>query len=455
MDTAETLLAQVREACARLGIAQTTFGRLAVNDGKLVNRLEQGGKVRWETIERVHKFIEERSGQSATTLRAAFGPPVVNAKSSYFRFYGNRHKYLMFVNTSSEKKKIASLALEELAQSSPTPPAIRIFDGGAGDGTTLSYLLRGMHSRFRWLPFYVVAKEISLENVRMTLEKMHDRFQEHPATMLVMTNLRFGDAAWLQPTNDAKPVVWHEVALQGSTSGEFEEQIAGLIPFLVENWQATISERTGHPVYQKPVVLVLYREDHRFLLEPIRPTRGGARADFDMVLLSQPYRATAPLDFKVGKIIGPLSRALAPGGRLVGVQSYGRDPGAEIIQRIWPDEPSFPHDRHSILRSLRKWLGGSAVGYHFHAQSDARAIFRYDFHALPMEMKPGGSDFSMSTLFGAWNAASYVGQIDDRRIATAMLEDRHLDATREVLRAHKGLWFHDEYFVVSRRHGLT
>ena len=32
-----------------------------------------------------------------------------------------------------------------------------------------------------------VAKEISLEDVRLGLEKMPDRFVEHPATVLVIT----------------------------------------------------------------------------------------------------------------------------------------------------------------------------------------------------------------------------------------------------------------------------
>jgi len=38
-----------------------------------------------------------------------------------------------------------------------------------------------------------------------------------------------------------------------------------------------VSPKTGNPVYDRPVVLVLYREDHKFLLDPIipRPRRHG------------------------------------------------------------------------------------------------------------------------------------------------------------------------------------
>ena len=40
-----------------------------------------------------------------------------------------------------------------------------------------------------------MAKEISLEDVRLGLEKMPDRFYEHGNTVLVITNLSYADAA--------------------------------------------------------------------------------------------------------------------------------------------------------------------------------------------------------------------------------------------------------------------
>ena len=49
--------------------------------------------------------------------------------------------------------------------------------------------MRAVHARFPTMPLYVVAKEISYEDVRLMLEKMADRLFEHPATVLVVTNL--------------------------------------------------------------------------------------------------------------------------------------------------------------------------------------------------------------------------------------------------------------------------
>jgi hypothetical protein len=46
-----------------------------------------------------------------------------------------------------------------------------------------------------------------------------------------------------------------------------------------------------------------------------------------------------------------------------------------------------------------------------------------------------------------------VAQIDDERLARAVGERKYLDATREVLQQHGGLWFLDESYVVSRKRG--
>jgi len=56
-----------------------------------------------------------------------------------------------------------------------------------------------------------------------------------------------------------------------------------------------------------------------------------------------------------------------------------------------------------------------------------------------------------STAFAAWNAAVYVAQIEDDRLAEMTENSRTLEATREVLRKHNGLWFYDESYVISRR----
>jgi SAM-dependent methyltransferase len=368
-----------------------------------------------------------------------------------FRFYDNRQKYLMFVNTCSEKWVVAKRAAEEMESLTPHPPALRVFDAGMGDGTVLTRLMRTMHSRYERIPFYIVGKEISLEDVRLTLEKMPDRFYEHPNTVLVITNMHYAEAPWLTPRNGAE-VVWREVALHGDSASEFDAEIERLQPFLAENWRAQVSKKSGNPIYEKPVVLVIYREDCKFLLDQVLPRRSDQRADYDLVLASQPYRARASTEFKARRVVAPLARALAPGGRLLGIHSHGHDPGLEIIQRVWPGEEPFISDRHALLSATRDELGHEALGFNFMGGTDEQSLFRYDMHTLPGEIDgQAAASIGTSTLWAAWNAATYVAQIEDERLAEAMTTDAYLNATREVLKRRGALWFYDESYVISRR----
>ena len=455
---AERLLREITDYCRKTGVAESTFGRLAVNDGKFVNRLREGGRITTNTFDRVRSYI---AGGAADTVVdapertrgaprpvAASGPAAPPDRN--FRFFDNRQKYLLFVSTCSEKAVVAQRVKMELANIHPRPPAVRIFDAGVGDGTVLTRVMRAMHHRFATMPFYIVGKEISLEDVRLTLEKMPDRFFEHPATVLVMTNLYYREAPWLVPSSltAASGLAWHELALTGTTGHEFEEQITALAPFLAEHWRAHVSPTSGNPVYERPAVLVIYREDHRFLLDPIIPRRGGTAADYDLVIASQPYRARAPLDFKAARVIAPLAKSLGRGGRLLAIHSHGHDPGLEILQGMWPGENPFQHDRHQMLKAVKEALGPAARDLNFNTYSDARSLFRYDMHTLPTEIS---SSIGTSTLFAAWNAAIYVGQVEDARLEDAIRHGRYLQVTSDVLLQHGGLWFQDESYVISRR----
>jgi hypothetical protein len=314
----------------------------------------------------------------------------------------------------------------------------------------LSRVMRALHARFPTMPLYAVAKEISYEDVRLMLDKMADRLFEHPATVLVITNLYYAEAPWLTPRSatSAQSLIWKDVALSGNTAHGFAEQIGELEGFLAENWRAGISPATGNPVYTRPVILTLRREDHSFLLDPIMPRPGRVMADYDLVIASQPYRARASVEFKASKIVAPLVRSLRPGGRLIGIHSHGGDPGMEIIDGVWPGDNPFTSDRHAILRQVKHELGAAARHYNFNASSDARSIFRYRMHTLPDEVN---GPIGTSTLFAAWNAAIYVAQIEDIRLSEVVRDGRYLEATDRVLKQHGGLWFNDETYVISRR----
>ena len=101
-------------------MAESTFGRRAVNDGKFVARLRDGARVTPETLERVNQFMVRHGAKGAgeappellPLIRATVAQPqvaVVREKAEpekNFRFFDNRQKYLLFVNTCSEKDEI-------------------------------------------------------------------------------------------------------------------------------------------------------------------------------------------------------------------------------------------------------------------------------------------------------------------------------------------------------------
>jgi hypothetical protein len=381
------------------------------------------------------------SDASAATPADANKPP--------FRFYDNRQKYLAFVNTCNEKSAVARRAAQELSHLRPSPPALRLFDAGMGDATVLSRLMRSTHQLFPTVPLLVVAKEISLEDVRLGLDKMPDRFFEHPATVLVVTNLNYAEAPRLMPRDaqSAAALNWQEVRLTGHSAAEYSEQIEELAPTLDYGWQTKPSPKSGNPIHVRPSVLVIYRDDHKFLLDSVIPKPGRIFESYDLVLASQPWRARMHAQFKAQKVLAPLASSLAPNGRMLVIQSFGKDPGLEIIQRLWPNENPFAVDRTQLVAALKTELGRDAKDFTFTSYPDEKAVFRYDMHTLPSEIS---DRIGTSTLYAAWNAAIYVNQIEDERLDPAN-NGAYLDAVQAVLQKHGGLWFNDETFTVTRR----
>ncbi len=369
-----------------------------------------------------------------------------------FRFFDNREKYLMFVTTCGEKWAVAEQVGAEIADFAPQPPALHLFDAGTGDGTVLASSLRRLHAAFPNVPFVVVGKEISVEDLRLTLEKLPDRFAEHPQMVVVMTNMHYSEAPGLCPNTEEKKAAlqWREVALDGGTSHEFETQINGLRPLLRDWWQVRTSEKTGNPLYRQPSVLVLYRGDQKFVLDAVIPRQGACDLSYDLVIAAQPYRARHPVDVKVRTVLEPLAGALAPGGRMITVQATGQDPGMEIIRSVWPGEHPFQTPGPMLVRVLLESLAASAPEARFEADSDDQSLFRYGLHVMPTEVE---EHIGTSTLLAAWNAAVYVAQIDDHQVSEAMSTGVYLDAAREVLARHGGLWFIDESFVIVRQPG--
>ena len=370
-----------------------------------------------------------------------------------FRFYDNRQKYLMFVTTTAEKWAVVEHIEPELDRLRPTPPCLRVFDAGVGDGTVLSGVLRRLHERFPTVPFLVVGKEISLEDVRLSLDNMPDRLVEHPETVLVFTNLYYYEAPYLEPGQAPKSEAENEpvrldVRLSGTTSSDFERQIRALQDDIADLWQVVASPKTGNPRYVTPTILTVSRQDRAFVLDSVMP-KPGPQMEYDLILAVQPYRARLAAERKVDYVLGPMAEALAECGVMIGVQATGQDPGMDIVREVWPGERPFQTPGPTLVRLLMERLTRTLPERRYLERTGAgeTGLFRYHMHTMPSEL---GESIGTSTLMAAWNAAVYVAQIDDERLNEAMADNRYLAATAEVLERYGGLWFIDEIFSVQR-----
>src|SRR5262245_55791680 len=77
---AQDLLQEISDFCRQTGLAESTFGRRAVNDGKLANRLRNGGRITTETLDRIRSFMASNRSPQMTLrptiiARNAEAPP--------------------------------------------------------------------------------------------------------------------------------------------------------------------------------------------------------------------------------------------------------------------------------------------------------------------------------------------------------------------------------------------
>jgi hypothetical protein len=365
------------------------------------------------------------------------------------RFFDSRAAYLMFTTATNEKSVVADRIGTELDKVGPGESAFRLFDAGMGDGSVLSQLMRRMHTVFPHIPWLVLGKEISIEDVRLALGRMPDRLFEHPELVLVVTNMSNREAPTLTPMGDnAADLNWIEAPLEGATADDFSRQIRHLFDRLAHCWEVVTSPTTGNPLYARPSVLVIYRKDREFLLRRVIPRPGETDGLYNLIVASQPYRARTSVERKVRLVLVPMARALARGGRMVVVHAHGNDPGLEIIRGVWPDEDPFQTGRAQLLREARRQLSDPADSdLMFPDVSDDEAIFRYELHAMPTEQT---EHIGTGLILAAWNAAAYVAQIDERRLSEAMTAGSYVPATRRVIERYGGIWFNDEAYVITR-----
>lgn len=461
----QKLVKTIGAFCKKHGIALSTFGRLAVNDGKFVSRISEGSWIESATSKRVHDFMARaergeivlrgRPRHRRAVSKAYTMSELVNQESSIrtpgsFALHEQRHRYHVFAATTNESWVQADIITEDILRLSHDPTGLRLFFSPMDNGITLTRVLRAVHANYPDMPVQLVIKGWGLEDLRNTMGRMVDRLSEHPMTVLVLTNLYTREAVELKKTAEEGPggLVWREVALTGGNSYQYQQQVAGLFSDLAHEWSVR-QDKNDFPVYARPSVVTIFREDQRHALRHLIPEEGAAELEFDYCFLNHPFLHSHTMKFRVDYVLKPLIRHLAPGGQMKVVQSLGEDPAHDIVRRVWPDQPLDCVSRHAIISALRRSMRSELSDMSFSGLTDARSLFRFDMHTLPIITKEDSATLSLP---GAWNNAVFFSQIKEEVAQAAMRESMHyLDATREVLQKQGGLWFVNETFSISRK----
>ena len=361
------------------------------------------------------------------------------------KFFDNRQRYLLFVTTTNEKAIISEKLSHLISELKPSKPALKIFDAGVGDGAVLMNVLRICHQKFPTIPIYVSCKDVSMEDARLTIEKLADRFVEHPNMVFTISNLHYSEAGYLKSNNadKQKNMNWSNISLEGNSSFGFYEQLRQLGPLLKENWRVE-QNNAGNTTYEKPAVLTIYRKDQEFSLEQVIPNIENSINEFDLVIVSQAYRSRASIEKKVNSVIKPMTNILAPNGKLAVFHSYGGDPGMKAINELWPNEEPFPNKGHDIIQYMKNNLKDEMKNpIHFRDPE----IFKYKLRSQPNEINSG---ISTSLVFSAWNACTYVAQISDQMVKEKEADQSYIECVEKVIRDNDGLWFYDEMLIAER-----
>lgn len=73
MEDNRDIIERIEAYCQRHGIAESTFGRLAVNDGKLVPRLRNGSSITMRTFRALDAFLK-KDPEGADSAAAEVAP---------------------------------------------------------------------------------------------------------------------------------------------------------------------------------------------------------------------------------------------------------------------------------------------------------------------------------------------------------------------------------------------
>ena len=360
------------------------------------------------------------------------------------RFFDDRLKYLSFIQNTSEKKAISLKLYPYIAGLSQNKSYQRILDAGTGDGTIKSNVIKSFHKYHPYTSLLITGKEISYEDLKNTIERMPDRFIEHPNLMVTMTNVKFSELGLVENSTKIKDKKIKEfnLILKSDNSFDFHSQITGdkLGNFIKKNWGIEI-DRKGRTSYSYPCIIRIYREDNeKYLKQFIK--NDYKNNNYDLIIASQAYRAASSVRVKVNNVIGPLMRLLNNSGKLLVTHSSGGKSIQKILNMAFKDKEAFPNSAKDIIDYLKNDLVDE------NKYSFARPVnYSFNFKKAP--------DQTVTELFGhntdaKWANIVYVGQIPNKDIQALEKNTRLYNKVRKAIDNSGVIEFENEIFSIKK-----
>ena len=361
------------------------------------------------------------------------------------RFFDDRLKYLSFIQNTGEKKAISEKIYPHISALSQNKSYIRILDAGTGDGTINSNIIKSFHRYHPYTSLLITGKEISYEDLKNTLEKMPDRFAEHPNLLVTMTNVKFSELGLVETANKIKNKKIKELnlILDSDNSFDFNTQITGikLGNFIKKYWGIEIDTK-GKTSYANPCLIRILRKDN------LRHLKGFLKNDYknnnyDLIIASQAYRAASSVKVKVNNVIGPLMRLLNKSGKLLVTHSYGGNGVQKVLKTAFKDKEAFPNRAKDIINYLKNNPTGENNLYNFSKPKS----YGFYFKKAP--------DQTVTELFGhntdaKWANILYVGQIPEKDIQVVEKNSRLYNKVKRTIERLGKIEFKNELFAITK-----
>lgn len=362
------------------------------------------------------------------------------------KFFDNRMRYLLFTQNTNEKMRFCELALPYIKKIKNNKSCIKVLDAGIGDGTIACNIIKTFHKFHADKMLALTGKEISFKDVKNTLEKLSDRFIEHPKLLITLTNVKYSEIHLVNNFSDIehKSAKILKIELTGDSSYDFHNQLTGsaVDKFISRHWGISLDD-FGKSSYDSPCIMKIYRRDQENnILSNYTSCRTANY--YDLIIASQAYRSRSTTAQKIKLVISPLIKLLNTSGTLLVTHSIGGEIISELMKTFFDKIDPFPIKANDLINKLQDNLNNKEDVYFF----SKPVTYEFNYSKSPLN--------SATQLFGReidekTDSVLYFAQLTDEEVRDVYKDKMLWLKLQECIRNHNDLNFLNEFFTIQKK----